>query len=1150
MKNLITFILYCLSITAMIAQSDSDSRLMVLSSTESETVLQFNLDGVSQSPVQTPNGEALVIGFTEGTQFLLKGAPDLPKYATTLRLPATGNMAVEVLESEYTDYPDVDVAPSKGNLLRKVDPSTVPYTYGSQYERDQFFPAKNAALQSTFIMREARGQGLWIQPVQYNPVNRVLRVYTKLVVRVYQTAEEGENELDERENPIKKSKAFENLYEQIFVNNNAFPVERSTQVDPEKMLIIANDDYVDILQPFMDWKRQKGIHTTLVTVSEIGSSDAADVYNFVADYYAQEGITYILIAGDEDDVYPEMRPSGGGMYSCDVCLGYMEGDDHLPEIFVGRFNAENADQLQIMVDRNLEYEMNPLNDVDANWMATALAACSNEGQGIGDDDQADWEHGNEWKIKHLDDGFEQVYEFYDGNHAADSPTPGDITADQPGNPINTQIVDLINNRGISLYNYTGHGWEQGLASGNFNTDAVSQLRNHNRYPIIIGVACCAGDFTDNGGGDCLGEAAQKAGDAVAGEPWGAIYGFFSSDYQSWAPPMEGQDGMNQYLVDADGVNLRPTLGGMLVFGNSGMIVDYGVGGETMADFWNPFGEPSLVPRTRLAADLAATHVPSLVLNSTSLSVSCDVEGALVSLYWEGQTLATAYVEGGVADFTFPPLTNIGNLMVTATQFNHKPYQGVIEVTPSAGPFVISDFITIKDPTGDIDGKADFGEAITLDIQLSNVGVDVALATEVAISTSDLNVNLTDASEFIGDLAVNTPSLITDAFALTINDDVVDGHVVPLDVMIVFNDSMGYQFTYNMVLQAPDLIASNFQFSDYAGGNNNKRLDSGETATMTILNRNIGTSLAPDAKGTLWSDSPWLTISPTADLGDLDALTGSVAEVFTIEVSDQAPQVQQAMLYYTLESGNYKYDVTYGPMIINAIIEDFETHNFDSYPWSFEGNKPWVITTFQSYSGAYCTRSGSITHDQSSEMEMQLNVISDGSVSFARRVSSEVNYDFLRFYIDDVEMDAWSGDQFWEEFTFPVTAGIHTLKWSYEKDNLASSGSDRAWVDEIVLPPFQIVVDSDNPLPSTDMVQVFPNPTEGLSNLVLDLGSDNEFSAFLYDNTGRQLQTLQAQKRFPAGRVVLPIDLRNQASGMYFVRVNTGNESTVLKVVRN
>jgi hypothetical protein len=70
-----------------------------------------------------------------------------------------------------------------------------------------------------------------------------------------------------------------------------------------------------------------------------------------------------------------------------------------------------------------------------------MASAPTRVSAIGDDNQADWQHGNEWKATHLADGYEQYWEFYDGSHGADSPTPGDFTADQDGNPSNSPLVD-------------------------------------------------------------------------------------------------------------------------------------------------------------------------------------------------------------------------------------------------------------------------------------------------------------------------------------------------------------------------------------------------------------------------------------------------------------------------------------------------------------------------------------------------------------------------------------------------------------------------------------------------------------------------------------------------------------------------------------
>src|SRR5262249_29942760 len=152
----------------------------VVSKTATETVLQLSLTGVNKIPVNTPRGNAFIVGMDHGTALLNAGSPDVPKYAVSLMIPATGNMAVDILSSEYQDFPEVDVAPSKGNLKRNTDPATVPYTYGANYGRDQFYPGSLADLQKPFIMRDVRGQAVWIYPVQYNPVTRVLRVYSSI----------------------------------------------------------------------------------------------------------------------------------------------------------------------------------------------------------------------------------------------------------------------------------------------------------------------------------------------------------------------------------------------------------------------------------------------------------------------------------------------------------------------------------------------------------------------------------------------------------------------------------------------------------------------------------------------------------------------------------------------------------------------------------------------------------------------------------------------------------------------------------------------------------------------------------------------------------------------------------------------------------
>ena len=128
-------------------------------------------------------------------------------------------------------------------------------------------------------------------------------------------------------------------------------------------------------------------------------------------------------------------------------------------------------------------------------------------------------------------------------------------------------------------------------------------------------------------------------------------------------------------------------------------------------------------------------------------------------------------------------------------------------------------------------------------------------------------------------------------------------------------------------------------------------------------------------------------------------------------------------------------------------ENFETGNFSSYGWQHSGNANWTVVSDTPYEGTYAAKSGTITHNGTSSLEVQVNV-EGTNISFYRKVSSESGYDYLRFYIDGAEQNKWSGTVSWSQVSFPITPGLHTFKWSYTKDLSVSSGSDCAWLDKI------------------------------------------------------------------------------------------------------
>jgi hypothetical protein len=148
---------------------------------------------------------------------------------------------------------------------------------------------------------------------------------------------------------------------------------------------------------------------------------------------------------------------------------------------------------------------------------------------------------------------------------------------------------------------------------------------------------------------------------------------------------------------------------------------------------------------------------------------------------------------------------------------------------------------------------------------------------------------------------------------------------------------------------------------------------------------------------------------------------------------------------------------------------FEQNQY-SHNWIFAGNADWYITSDQHQHGTYSVRSGIIDDDQSSGIEITFTCNENGNITFYNKVSSESNWDFLEFYLNNTKMDEWSGEVAWTLQNYSVSAGTHTIKWIYGKDGSLSNGSDCAWIDNITFPGIQqtysvifTVTDGSNPI---------------------------------------------------------------------------------------
>ena len=124
------------------------------------------------------------ITFPEGVPILDAGSPELPRMARSIIIPDLAHMELSVLESDFVEIEINNVMPSKGNLTRDIDPSTVPFTYGAPYKKDAWYPEQLAFLRDPYILRSFRGQAVVFQPIQYNPIKRLLRVYTHIKISI------------------------------------------------------------------------------------------------------------------------------------------------------------------------------------------------------------------------------------------------------------------------------------------------------------------------------------------------------------------------------------------------------------------------------------------------------------------------------------------------------------------------------------------------------------------------------------------------------------------------------------------------------------------------------------------------------------------------------------------------------------------------------------------------------------------------------------------------------------------------------------------------------------------------------------------------------------------------------------------------------
>jgi len=269
---------------------------------------------------------------------------------------------------------------------------------------------------------------------------------------------------------------------------------RSPAHGADYVVITHGDFYTSSLRLAAHREITTGLRVATVQVEDIYDEFNYGVFNpqairdflaYAYQYWGPPAPTFVLLVGDATSDYKDNLGTGAANYvpsqlveidfqtASDNWFVLVNGDDILPDMFIGRLPAQTVSQVDNMVDKIITYEQSP---PGVSWNRNVLL--------VADDVNPDFEGVSEQIADLLPAGY-----FANRVYADDYP-PGDPTGD---------IAAAING-GSVLVSYVGHGttvgWGQ-WSGGNriFELSDIEALNNGLKLPIVTMASCLNGLFT-------------------------------------------------------------------------------------------------------------------------------------------------------------------------------------------------------------------------------------------------------------------------------------------------------------------------------------------------------------------------------------------------------------------------------------------------------------------------------------------------------------------------------------------------------------------------------------------------------------------------------------------------------------------------------
>lgn len=1025
--------------------------ITVLPSGREKIHLKSILGILKTTEIETEEGDFTIIS-AEGHYFGgEEGKPQLPVQNKLFIIPPGTRPVAKVISyvEKEVDLRELGIKsflmPRQPSLPKKEIKEKIKFQIDRKaYRKDDFIGNELIQIEVLGTMRGNQIGRISISPVLYNPVSRKLRVSTEAEIEIsfVPVVPSSKSYSSSKSNP------YDFFIFRNFLNSPQNMLKSSGLTNgPMKYVILSDPMFRDALVPFIEWKTRKGFDVIEVYKGEdgVGTTNTA-MRSYLKEIYdnslPDSPPLFLLIVGDQEQI-PAFSASG---HVTDLYYAEYDGDgDYFPELFYGRFSAQTPEHLLPQLEKTMFYEKYEFPDASFLDEVVMIAGVDGRYAPI---------HGN-GHINYAVNNYMNE-EFSIQSHTYLYPESG-----QSALP----IIQNISN-GAGFVNYTGHGntdrWESPL----LHLNSIDTLQNSGKYPLVIGNGCQTARFSVP---VSLGEAFLRAeGKGAVGYIGGTNDTYWNEDYY-WAVglgpivpnPSYKETGLGMFdrTFHANGEpdDVWAITQGQIVQAGNMAVTE---GASRVKFYWEVYhlmGDPSVMTYFSQATTQTPEYSQQIPIGTERLVVQAEpysyvaLSGGIVLYDAKHTNLA------GIAELNFPALTESGSISIVVTKNQRQPYIANIDIADFAEAYVVYHSHSIDDAIANNNGVAESGETFSLDLSIKNLGTASSGKLSLLLSTEDPYISVSGASEEINELKADSEVTLNQVFEMTTSPIVPDKYQALFLLSITDEFNQEWQSHFTIEIRSPELKIQTAWFEDIAGKKIN--LQEGQRAFLKVVLENSGGASAENAVSSLSTENPLIQIPVSSVMAGSLQPGVPVTIEFEVELPDEFPYGVSELFLLVISSANYE-DQKSLILNLNGVFEDFESGSFSFIPWENESPISWTIGSLGGLNNSLSARSGGITHNQTSSLYVQMNVPEPSEISFWLKVSSEKNWDFLRFYINEAEIMKWSGAESWKKVSFPVNSGINGFRWTYTKDGSISGGEDAARLDDILFPDGLLIENED------------------------------------------------------------------------------------------